>query len=300
MPHWTRPGPQPDHRRMTEPVPSADRDAVLAFVCAAQADPATATAFLGEQPDGIAAELDGLAQPWLAAARVLVENGRIVGAATVEWDVEVGRAWVYGPWAAPDRFAALGEPLLQATAAQAPAGIELEVCGDVRHVGLAALADRLGFTPTPVNHALEIAADAVAAWPTTHGVRDATPADLPALAALHEAEFVGAYATTAQLLTRHTTVVVERAGAVVGYAAGQLQDDGQAYVDFMAVAPEHRGAGLGAALLGDLGRRLVAAGQPTTLHLTVEDARVPARRLYEGLGMRLALSLRAYRGRLTA
>lgn len=283
------------------PAAPADRAVVLDFIVRHQGDPATGTAFLGEEAPGIEEELDGLDQPWLDTARLATHDGHLVGAATIEWDAEVGRAWIQGPWVSPDRFAELAEPLLRAVAAQCPAAItELEICGDVQHTGMTALSERLGWTPTQVNHAFEITSDAVAAWPEADGVRDATADDLPALASLHEATFVGAYATTTQLLTRHTTLVVERDGSVVGYAAGQLQDDGQAYVDFMAVDESRRGEGLGRGLLGALAHRLVAQGSPAKLHLTVEDARVPARRLYESLGMRLVLSLRGYRGTLTA
>ena len=284
---------------MTEPLPTDDRAGLLAFIVAQQADPATATAYLGDEADGVAAELDGLDQPWLETARVTVEDGRIIGATLAEWDEEVGRAWVYGPWAIAGRFAELGEPLLRAVAPQCPPGIaEFEVSGDVANTGLSDLAQRLGWRASKVNHAYEIAAAEAAGWGSTPGVRPATDADLTALAALHEAEFPSTYATTAQLLTRHTTLVVERDDRVVGYASGQLQDDGLAYIDFMAVAASHRGQGLARGLIGELARLLVAAGDPPKVHLTVEEDREPAIALYESLGMRRALSLRGYRGAL--
>ncbi|MBB1502100.1 GNAT family N-acetyltransferase [Propioniciclava sp. MC1683] len=284
---------------MTEPIATTDRGELLAFIVAQQASPASATAYLGDEAAGIEAELEGLDQPWLDTARVIRRDGTLTAAALAEWDTEVGRAWVHGPWAAEGTFVEVGEALVRAVAAQCPAGItEFEFSGDIANTGMADLGEHLGWRATKVNHAYAVAADAITHWPSTEGVRLATQDDLPALAALHGSEFPNTYATTAQLLTRHTTLVVDRGGAVVGYASGQLQDDGHAYIDFMAVDAGYRGLGLARGLLGGLARLLAASGNPGKVHLTVEDDRAPAITLYESLGMRRVLSLRGYRGPL--
>ena len=284
---------------VTEPTTTTDRAALLDFIVAHQVSPSTATAYLGDEAAGVEAELEGLDQPWLETARVLTTDAGLRGAALVEWDAEVGRAWVYGPWAAPGQFDAVGEPLVRAVAAQCPPEVaEFEVSGDVANTSLADLAERLGWRATKVNHAYEAAAVAIAHWPIVAGIRPATGADLPDLAVLHEAEFPETYATTAQLLTRHTTLVAERNGRVIGYASGQLQDDGNAYIDFMAIEDRYRGLGIARGLLGELARGLVVEGRTNKVHLTVEDDRAPAIALYESLGMRRAISLRGYRGPL--
>lgn len=284
---------------VTEPLAPTDRAELLAFVVAQQTSQATATAYLGDEAAGIEAELDGLDQPWLETARVVRRDGTLTAAALAEWDTEVGRAWVHGPWVAEGPYVEVGEALVRAVAAQCPPAIvEFEFSGDVANTGTAELAAHLGWKASKVNHAYEVTADAITHWPSVDGVRLATEADLPALGALHGAEFPNTYATTDQLLTRHTTLVVERGGEVVGYASGQLQDDGHAYIDFMAVDAGHRGLGLARGLLGELARLLAASGNPGKVHLTVEEDRAPAITLYESLGMRRALSLRGYRGPL--
>lgn len=285
---------------VTEPIATTDRAELLAFIVAQQASPASATAYLGDEAAGVEAELEGLDQPWLETARVMRDqDGKLTAAALAEWDTEVGRAWVHGPWVAEGPFVEVGEALLRAVATQCPKGIgEYEFSGDVANTGMSDLGAHLGWRASKVNHAYEVSADAITHWPSVDGVRLATEADLPALGALHGSEFPNTYATTAQLLTRHTTLVVERGGAVVGYASGQLQDDGHAYIDFMAVDAGHRGLGLARGLLGELARLLAASGAPGKVHLTVEDDRAPAIALYESLGMRRAISLRGYRGPL--
>lgn len=274
-----------------------DRVAALAFITHAQADATTATAYLGDEPDGVEAELDGLAQPWLETLRVVVEGGRIVAASAVEWDEVASMAWVQGPWADdPGRFADLGDELLRAAVDQCPPGIRrYEFSGDVANVAMGTLAERLGWAATPVSHVMSVSAADAANWPVADGVRAATTFDQAVIATLHDAEFPAAYATAPQLLTAYTTVVVELDGQVAGYASGELQDDGQVYVDFMVVDPGARGRGLGRGLLGALARNLIASGSPQRLHLTVQEGREPALRLYETLGMVKEGSIRGYR-----
>lgn len=282
---------------MTSPRPCADRAAALAFIITMQADPATATAYLGEEPEGIEAELEGLAQPWLQTVRVVEEHGMLVGACAIEWDEESSMAWIHGPWAAAERFDDLAEDLLRAATAQCPPSIRrLELCGHLGHTGMARLSAQLGWTSTPASHAMVVPARDVASWSEAEDARPATEPDLAAVSALHEAEFGQSYATPRQLLADYVTLVVELDGPVVGYAAGQLQSDGQAYVDFMAVDPGVRRRGLGKGLLGALAHRLVAAGDPDRLHLTVDERRTPAIALYESLGMHRETTIRGYRG----
>lgn len=281
------------------PATAAERAAALAFIIGAQARPATATAYLGDTAEGVEAELEGLEQPWLDTLRLARDAGRVVGAVAIEWDVDTTRAWVHGPWVVPERYDELAEALVRAAAAQCPAEIVLfELCGHVENTAMAALAQRLGWTPTRANHALTIPAVATASWPRHASVREATAADLPAVTALHTAAFPDAYATARQVLDDDVTLVADHEGSVIGYAAGQLQADGQAYVDFMAVDPTARGRGWGRALMETLAHRLVASGRPDRLHLTVDEERLAARALYQSLGMREDAVIRGYRGPL--
>lgn len=281
------------------------RGAALDFIVTCQQDPATGTAFLGQDPAGIEAELEGLDQSWLRGLRTVQENGSVLAACTVDWDREASLAWIHGPWGAPERVDRHGAALVAAVCQAVPEGIRrFEMCGQVENASMASLASVLGWTATEVNLAMVIPASEAAGWaqpPVRHGepvlIRPAVPADVGPLEPLHAAEFGEAYATAAQLLSRHHTVVaVDPGGSLLGYAAGRLQDDGQAYVDFTAVVPGARRRGLGRWLVIDLAARLVAAGQPGMVHLTVRESRTAARALYLSLGMRQDAALRGYRG----
>ncbi len=281
---------------MTEPF--SDRAAALEFIAQSQSDRRTATAYLGEMP-GLEAELDALAQPWMSTLRVVrageETDAPLVGACRIEWDLEVHKAWLQGPWVAPGAPSDAGLSLVQAVLAQVPDEVtSAQMLGFVENMAMAELAQILTWTPTRVNHALTVPAGVVAGWHESAEVRPMAPGDLDTVRAMHDQEFPGSYASAHQLLDDYTTLVVDRDGHVVGYASGQIQADGQAYVDFMVVDPVWRRAGMGRALFTTLARRLLRLGSPDILHLTVDEARPGALAMYLGLGMQIDASLRGY------
>jgi ribosomal protein S18 acetylase RimI-like enzyme len=71
--------------------------------------------------------------------------------------------------------------------------------------------------------------------------------------------------------------------------------DGEGYLDFLAVHPAARGAGLGRRLVVAIGRQLIDRSPLGRMALTVQDHRAPARALYERLGFRSDGALVAYR-----
>jgi hypothetical protein len=84
------------------PLRSDEVDQALDLIAAEQADPSRGTTMLGDTREGIAAELGEVSPDWRVTARAVRENGRIVGAVVGDWDAEVGRAWILGPWVAGD------------------------------------------------------------------------------------------------------------------------------------------------------------------------------------------------------
>ena len=123
------------------------------------------------------------------------------------------------------------------------------------------------------------------------------PDDEPArttLRKLHEREFPGTYATTAELLDpdgTYSTSVIDGEGGPVGYVSWQLQGEDVVYIDFLAVHPGARRKGLG--------QRLIAAAQEasgrSTVALTVDEHRPDARAFYAALGFTLTAATRPYR-----
>jgi ribosomal protein S18 acetylase RimI-like enzyme len=219
-----------------------------------------------------------------------------------EWEVELGRSWINGPWVAGDdpAWTEAANVLLDAALALLPDQVTRhEMSGDVANQRLAALAASRGWHTSEANHVLVADAAVVAAWPASDGsgLRPATIDDVDAIQPLHDAEFPDTYASAAQLvegqLDGSRVVLVAEVededggdGRVVGYAAGEVHDDGEGFIDFLVVDPTVLRSGIGGRLVTALARRLLDRSSLGRVALTVQDRRAPARALYEHLGFR--------------
>ncbi len=268
-----------------------DPQAILDAIVRRQQAPETACAYLGTDPSEIRADLESLDQHWLETVRVSAStDGRILGAAVIEWDQELDRSWVYGPWMEEGTWLTAGPSLLSAVTAQAPVA-DHEMYADVRNHGIAQLALDSGWQTGEANFEYLRATPAPSGAP---GARPATRADEPALRALHEREFPGTYASASELLdadSRYSTLVFAPEGTVLGYIASQLHSESTVYVDFLAVHPSARRSGIGERLINGAqersGRDMVA--------LTVDENRPAARAFYASIGFELSASTRPYR-----
>jgi ribosomal protein S18 acetylase RimI-like enzyme len=302
-------------------VPREDElDEIVAFVARQQARPERRITYVGEEGAGIAAELDGLSPPWRTTVRVARPSdgpaGAIAGAAgatgvagvvVAEWDEDLGRCWVVGPWVDDaEPWALVAGELVDAALAQTPPGVTRhEMAGEVDHELLAALAAARGWTASEVNHVLVADAAVVAGWgdPAGATLREALAADVGAIAVLHDVEFPDTHTSAAQLVAgqldgSRVVLVADAGGArggLAGYAAGEVHDDGEGFVDYVVVDPAARRSGLGRQLVVALTRRLLLLSSMGRVALTVQDHRAPARALYQRLGFRPGGSLVAYR-----
>jgi ribosomal protein S18 acetylase RimI-like enzyme len=282
---------------------------IVAFIAAQQAHPDRRISYVGTDAAGIAAELDGLEPSWATTARVLRDRRGITGAVISEWDDELGRDWIIGPWVVGDgdRWMASAVGLVDAALADLPPTVTRhEMCGDIANTRLADLAASLGWAATEPNHLLVADTAVVAAWPADRpgqesGLRVAAPDDTAAIAALHDVEFPDTYASATQLVNgqlagaRVVLVADDGRGGVVGYVAGEVHADGEGFIDFLVVDPAVRRAEVGRRLVMAVARGLVDRSPLGRVALTVQDHRLPARRLYERLGFRAEGSLVAYR-----
>jgi ribosomal protein S18 acetylase RimI-like enzyme len=284
-------------------------DDIVAFIATQQAHPDRRVSSVGTDPAGILAELGGLEPSWLTTARVVRDGLRITGAVIPEWDVDLGRAWIVGPWAVGDGDAWMSTAvaLLDAALAELPATVTRhEMTGDVANNRLANLATTRGWTATEPHHLMLADADVVAAWPApgdgqTAPLRAAAPDDIEGIAALHDAEFPDTFASAAQLVdgqldgSRTVLVADDGQGGVAGDAAGEVHEDGEGFIDFVVVDAATRRSSIGRQLVIAVTRELLDRSPLGRVGLTVQDHRTPARALYERLGFRPDGSLIAYR-----
>ena len=269
-----------------------DRD-VIAYVAAAQADPARHVTYLGTDPATVRAELAAV-EDWRERTWVACDGERVVGVLTADLDAALGRLWWLGPWA-DDR--PTGLRLLRRAAAEVARGVaEREFAPDERNGWLADLAVELGYNaevPSAVMVVELVREDAdgsTSTWvddhdlpPAVADVRALEPEDRDDVARLHDHLFAGTHTRGRDLVRDQQTTVLVVGEPPTGYVATQVQADGSVYVDFVGVDPRARGRGLARALVAAALEHALAAGVAQA-SLTVRDDNRHARALYASLG----------------
>lgn len=261
---------------------AGDEAAVVAYVVAAQADPARHVTYVGSEPVSALADLTAAAA-WRERTFVARDGGGgITGVLTVDVDEDLGRLWWLGPWADDD---ATARAMLAAGAEVAGAVREREFAPDARNTLLAGLATELGYraeTPSAV-----LVRD-LSSWPpddlpVTGMIRPLEPEDRGDVARLHEHLFAGTHTRGRDLVRDQDTMILVAGDDPIGYIATQDQADDTLYIDFLGVDPAARGRGLGRALIAAAVTRAAAAGAPSA-SLTVRIDNQHARALYDSLG----------------
>ena len=300
------------------PASAVDFTTVVELVVRLQARPEHFIGYQGVTEQEVTDELSGVTGAWADHAIVAVDSDdEVHGALTADVDADLGRAWLLGPYLdlpdghpAADRLWQSGADELLAAVLGLPAlaGIDdLELYGHRKHRRLADFAARHGFTGGAVSRVFVLDGSALRSLM----VRDAEqPAGVPgvralpddprvrdAVAALHERSFPGRTISGRGLVEgrKDHVVVVAEHGGVIGYAAGYPQDD-ELYVDYVAVDPGKRSAGVGGALIRGLLKEMALRhgprGQAAAVISLGNDA---SERMFTRLGFGLHLELVSYR-----
>jgi ribosomal protein S18 acetylase RimI-like enzyme len=281
------------------PPVDGDTRAVAALAAQCQADPEFHIPYVGLTPESIEADIGELGD-WTECSIVAEQAGEVVGALIAELDEEMGRLWWWGPFVSEDAttgWSAIADRLYDETRAVVPAAIaEEEACADDRSKSVRNWCDRHGLVPETASVLLRRQPEVPPSPSIDSRVRPMVESDHEAVTALHESAFPGTHATPEALVrSSEPRLVIETDAtpgdgapgdgrtAVGGYIAYELHADGSGYIDFLAVDPELRNAGLGAALV-DTACALMFDGGVGHVHLTVREDNAAARALYAGLG----------------
>ncbi|OLB79396.1 MAG: hypothetical protein AUI14_10605 [Actinobacteria bacterium 13_2_20CM_2_71_6] len=189
------------------------------FVADHNRDPAQHIGYLGEEPDDVTAELHELEGGFaFALAR---DTGALIGVLGAEWDPEIARVWLLGPWAGT---AELMDRLYRAVLTVVPDDIaKHEMFCNVANVAAAEFARRHGFSRTREQYILRFERSRLAGLP---------PVTLPALApayrdqfaALHDRAFPNTFAPAAALLAKDEPIWMAVDGTrLLGYVVLKLR-----------------------------------------------------------------------------
>jgi ribosomal protein S18 acetylase RimI-like enzyme len=282
------------------PVHADELDAVARLIAAQQSRPERHIAYESMEPEAILVELRELEPAGLDTLLVAVDGEEVVGALALEWDTEPPRVWWHGPFVAGDDWAATADALLVHGRRHLPDTVtQEELAPDDRHAELAAWAPAHGFSPEEASAVLSRDLGELPDEPDVEHVdlRTFAEEDRAAVAAIHDELFPGTHLPGDRLdHGRDRVVVVAHHGdEVVGYAAAELQAEGDGYLGYLGVKHAVRGGGLGRLLVARTCRALAAAHRCPRIHLTVRESNAPARRLYARLGFAEERLIRPWR-----
>jgi ribosomal protein S18 acetylase RimI-like enzyme len=260
------------------------------YAATRNADPRQHIGYVGAEPHEVAADFRDLEGDYAFA--VAREGSRLCGLLGAEWDLDIGRTWLYGPWTdtpeLADRLFDAVRPLVPAGAAQ------FEVFCDAANTAAVAFAGRHGLPP----HAEHV----VLRFPRER-LGQLTPAPLPRLArqwhdqfaALHDRVFPDTYAPSRVLLAQNPPILVAVEGStLLGYVTLKLRPEfAEAQIEYVAVAESARGRGVGARLVSAALHEAFADDRYAVMDLVTNNP--TARRLYEKVGFTLLRQMRSFR-----
>ena len=269
-------------------VETNDRRAFAEFVAPLQKDPRSNTALTGDDPAGIAKDLAEF------ETRLFVETGEeILGATGFDFDVPLGRGYMYGPWSVDEGWSERADRLLGHVLQISPGEMsELEIAFDQRNTRVARFAERHGFELVR-EHFTMCFEPGETTLPSDPDIREMTDADREAVVALHERAFERTWPSGEQLLEQLTKgpdrkiFVLYDAGELVGYHYASVDRElGEAFVDNIGVAETHKGRGLATRLLRHGLAWMFTFPEVKRIELSVRAENAAAIRVYEKAGFR--------------
>lgn len=273
-------------------------DALVRFVGHLNADPAHHIGYFGTHPVDIAQTLQALNPPPHQGFRLAYDDGQLVGVLGVEADVDLGRAWLYGPLIDHEAWDVISDRLYSAVMPAIPAGVfEHELFCDAGNLHCQAFARRHDFPLHGEAAILNFPRERLASVP------DATAPELEArhfdaFQTLHSRLFPRTGYSAQQIVDRRgdtRTFVVDGDG-LQGYIVCKVEPAaGEGYIDYIGVAETARRGGIGRRLLAAALRWMFSYPAIQHVHLTVTTRNEAALALYTALGFDQERIMRAFR-----
>jgi ribosomal protein S18 acetylase RimI-like enzyme len=287
-------------------------DELAGFVGELNRDEAHQIGYLDADPAQIAKMLLEHDLPPHESWVVAREDGRMVGALGFEADAEIGRAWIYGPFAQPSNveegaggrqaevWAAIADRLWEEGQALLPDGLrEHELFCNIHNANCIGFAERHAFPLHGDALIFRFGREALAGLPAseTHELTDDRSA---AFQALHDQIFPRTYLSGRQILERRNEhrklfAIVED-DALLGYAyVESLPEFGEGNLEFVGVSEQARGKGVGKRLMTMALAWMFSFSNMKEIFLTTNSTNIAAIGLYRKVGFQLLHTMRAFR-----
>lgn len=222
---------------------------------------------------------------------IAVQEGRLVGLQGAEFDEELGRGWLWGPFVLTEDWSTLAVALLVKLLDLLPPAVRrLDFFVHERNQRALRFYLDHGFHSVQTSHVY-----------TAHRPRAPVAPPEPcqplaggqagAFRTLHDGIFPKTYYTGQDILDQldrdHQVFVCGSDEEMWGYIYAIVDESGEGYIDFIGVRADLRGRGLGQRLLLTAMDWLFAVKNVAQVGLTVSDDQVNARSLYEKVGFRV-------------
>ncbi|HZC27457.1 MAG TPA: GNAT family N-acetyltransferase [Actinopolymorphaceae bacterium] len=277
-------------------ISAADGDLaeIVGFVAARNDDDAQHIGYVDTEADDIAAAFRDL-EPGAVFAVARLPGGDLVGVLGAEWDLDIGRTWLYGPWGEAS------DALYAELRAHIPSGAaEHELYPAAANTAVADFGERHGFSGGGASVIYEITRERLTTVPPS-SLPEISPDLHEQFTALHDQAFPGTTYTAAALLDREPPPLVVAEDRLLGYVVLHLTpDSGAGELDYIAVAESARGRGLGTRLVRAAVHQAFADERMKTLVLSTNDDNASAHRMYERVGFVRGRPMRGFRNRTGA
>lgn len=247
---------------------------------------------IGDSPESILREMLKWDEIGEVSFVIALQDGRLVGVMGSEFDEELGRGWLWGPFALVQDWEALADSLYEELFQILPASIRQfgAFLNAANQRGVSFYLQR-GFERHGVSHVYQAARPAMSV-----PVQEPCPAlkseHKEGFTALHTSIFPNAYYSAQRVLDQidedNQVFVFPQGERVLGYVYATVGSDVQSgEVEFLGVHEDARRRGIGRQLLLSALQWLFEVKGVSPVVLTVYDENNSARSLYEGAGFDL-------------
>lgn len=283
--------------------PCQDRiEELVQFVTRLNSDGAHHIGFFGEGEEDVRASLAECSIPTEEGFLLAYEGDKLVGVFGMDADLEVDRAWLYGPLVEHADWHSLADELYARVLTLIPAGIHsYDLFCDEQNSRLAEFAARHGFPLLSENAVMTVTRDNYK--PRASRGTNIIPFEgqfFEAFETLHKTVFPTTYFTARQIVEKinetHQLLLAVDSDHLLGYHFGKIDPAAESgYVDFIGTDASARGRGIGADLLTAGLDWMFSAPSTQKVSLTVNANNQIARGMYEKFGFVTERVMRGYR-----
>lgn len=275
---------------------------LVQFVARLNSDGAHHIGFFGEGEEDVRTSLEECSIPTDEGFLLAYEGDTLVGVFGVDTDLEVDRAWLFGPLVEHKDWHTLADALYAHVLKLIPAGIHsYDLFCDEQNARLAEFAARHGFPLQSENAVMTVTRNDYKPH-ASKGTR-IIPFEgqfFEAFETLHTAVFPGTYFTARQIVDKvnetYQLLLAVDGDRLLGYHFGKIDPAAKSgYVDFIGTDESARGRGIGADLLTAGLDWMFSAPTTKKVTLTVNANNQIARGLYEKVGFITERVMRGYR-----